>query len=143
MSAVSVEASPASSLEAGPGASPRAALQQLRVRPIPFPVAKELVVREHYLNSLPGGTQLAHGVFDGAHLVGVLTLGVGPFNMRSLVEGATSDDCLALTRFWLADELPQNSPSRVLGVVLRALKRGIINDQKYVGQVLDCSEDKS
>ena len=58
-SAVSVEASTASVLEAGPGASPRAALQQLQLRPIPFRVAKELVVREHYLHSLPGGTRLA------------------------------------------------------------------------------------
>jgi hypothetical protein len=33
------------------------------------------------------------------------------------------DDCAALTRLWLHDDLQKNSESRVLGVVLRHLKR--------------------
>jgi hypothetical protein len=52
-----------------------------------------------------------------------VTLGVGPLNAFSLIDGATSDDCLTLTRLWLSDSLPQNSESRFLGVVLRSLKR--------------------
>ena len=55
--------------------------------------------------------------------MGVVTLGVGPFNVPSLVEGATADDCLALTRLWLSDDLPKNSESRVLGVITRALTK--------------------
>ncbi|MBI4235867.1 MAG: hypothetical protein HY688_00730 [Chloroflexi bacterium] len=39
------------------------------------------------------------------------------------MEGARPEDCLTLTRLWLADELPSNSESRALGVVLRALRR--------------------
>jgi hypothetical protein len=86
-------------------------------------MARRLLEREHYLHSLPGGTRLAFGVFLGCRLLGALTLGVGPLNAYSLVEGATPDDCLTLARLWLSDELPQNSESRFLGVVLRGLKR--------------------
>ena len=66
---------------------------------------------------------MAIGAFIGSRLMGALTLGVGPLNAHSLVEGATLDDCLTLTRFWLSDELPRNSESRYIGIVLRSLKR--------------------
>jgi hypothetical protein len=55
--------------------------------------------------------------------MGALTLGVGPLNAHSLVEGAAPDDCLVLTRLWLSDELPKNSESRFIGVVLRSLRK--------------------
>ena len=63
------------------------------------------------------------GVFVGRSLKGALTLGVGPKLGHRLVEGAKADECATLTRLWLSDELPLNSESRVIGVVLRALKR--------------------
>ncbi len=122
-SAVSVEASTVPFRGTGPGASPRAALQRLQVKPIPFRVVKPLLVRHHYLHSMPGGTQLAFGVFEGKLLVGALTLGVGPKHAYRLVEGARPDACITLTRFWLSDELPANAASRVMGVVMRALRR--------------------
>jgi hypothetical protein len=90
---------------------------------MPILLAKKLVERHHYLHSLPGGTRLAIGVFAGTRLMGAMTLGVGPLNAYSLVDGATPDDCLTLTRLWLSDELPRNSESRFIGVVLRSLKR--------------------
>jgi hypothetical protein len=86
-------------------------------------MARRLLEREHYLHSLSGGTKLAFGVLVGGSLLGALTLGAGPANAYSLVEWATPDDCLTLTRFWLSDRLPRNSESRFLGVVLRSLKR--------------------
>jgi hypothetical protein len=52
-----------------------------------------------------------------------MTLGVGPLNAYSLVDGASPDDCLTLTRLWLSDELPKNSESRFIGVVLRSLRK--------------------
>ena len=104
------------------GSIPSAALQSLCVRPIPFLVAKELLVREHYLQSFPGGTHLSFGVFCGKRLMGALTLGAGPAQAYALVDGAKPADCLVLTRLWLSDELPANSESRVLGIVLRALR---------------------
>ena len=73
---------------AGSGASPTPALQSLRVSPVPLKIAKKMIVQHHYLHSLPGGTQMAFGVFIGARLLGAITLGVGSFNASSLVENA-------------------------------------------------------
>ena len=111
-------------LQAGDGgANPTLALHSLRVQPVPMLVARRLLERVHYLHSLPGGTCLAFGAFLGPCLLGALTLGVGPKMAHCLVDGASPDDCLTLTRLWLSDELPQNCESRFLGIALRALKR--------------------
>jgi hypothetical protein len=123
MSAGGVAAARPEDPRAGGGATPTPALHSFQVQPIPILMARRLLEREHYLHSLPGGTKLSFGVFLGSRLVGALTLGVGPLNAFSLIDGATSDDCLTLTRLWLSDSLPQNSESRFLGVVLRSLKR--------------------
>jgi len=93
------------------------------MQPIPFVAARQIVVRHHYLHSLPGGTKLAFGAFVEGKLLGAITFGVGPYNAFSLVEGTCSDDCLTLTRLWLSEELPQNSESRVISVCLRYLKK--------------------
>ncbi len=66
---------------------------------------------------------MAFGVFDAERLMGVATLGVGPTNAFRLVEGAVGNDCLTLSRMWLEDELPKNSESRVLGMIIRSLAR--------------------
>src|SRR5208283_2113355 len=98
-------------------------VRDLNVRPIPQAAAKMLLVQNHYLHSFPGGTKLSFGIFYQSFLMGAITLGVGPFNVYSLVEGARPEDCLTLTRLWLSDELPGNSESYVIGMVLRALKQ--------------------
>ena len=54
--------------------------------------------------------------------MGAMTLGCGPAQVYCLVEGATNTDCTTLTRLWLSDELPANSESRVIGIVLRSLR---------------------
>jgi hypothetical protein len=123
MSAGSVTAARAESLQAGGGATPTPALQSLVVRPISFVLARRLLEREHYLHSYPGGTKLAFGAFVESRLLGAATLGVGAKNAHLLVDGASPDDCLTLTRLWLSDELPKNSESRFIGVVLRSLKK--------------------
>lgn len=105
------------------GAIPTSTLHDLQVSPIPFRVAKTMLVNSHYLHSLPGGTQLAFGVFLGSRLMGALTIGCGPSLAYRLIDGASIDDCAVLTRLWLSDELPPNSESRVIGITLRALRR--------------------
>jgi hypothetical protein len=90
---------------------------------VAFAIARRLLEREHYLHSYPGGTKLAFGAFLGPRLMGDLTLGVGPINAHLLLDDATPDDCLTLTRLWLSDELPKNSESRFIGVVLRSLRK--------------------
>lgn len=107
----------------GAGSNPSSALHHLLVQPIPLITAKKLIEARHYLHSLPGGTKLSFGVFLDTSLMGALTLGVGPANSHCLVQTATREDCLTLTRLWLDDKLPTNSESRVIGVVIRALRR--------------------
>ena len=137
-SAAGVEASTASALEAGPGASPRAALQDMMVACIAIRIAKELIVLNHYLHTLPGGTAMAFGVLLGGRLLGALTLGAGPTNAYRLVEGASPRHCIALTRLWLSEELPPNAESRVIGIVLRNLARH--TDLKFVVSYADPSQ---
>ena len=103
--------------------NPESNLKSLCVQPVPFLVAKSLVVRYHYLRSIPGGTQLTLGVFLEKRLMGVIVFGAGPQNSYRLVAGARPQDCLTLTRLWLSDELPGNSESRVLGITLKALRK--------------------
>ena len=98
-------------------------LKDLRLIPISLVVAKRLLVPNHYSHSLPGGTKLSFGVMLDACLLGVLTFGVGPYLGYKLVEGATPDEDITLTRLWLSDQLPPNSESKVLGITLRSLKR--------------------
>jgi hypothetical protein len=105
------------------GVTGSTALQSLKVQPIPFGVAKMVLKKQHYLHSLPGGTQLTLGVFLNQHLMGAIALGAGPAQGYSLVQGATTADCLTLTRLWLSDDLPANAESRVIGICLKALKR--------------------
>jgi len=123
MSADSVGVARPENHRARGGSTPTSALHQLTVRPVPFRIAKAVLVRNHYLKSMPGGTQLALGVFKGLRLMGAATVGYGPSQICRLVEGAVPSDCATLTRLWLSDELPANSESRVIGITLRALRR--------------------
>ena len=99
------------------------ALHDLRLIPISRVAAKILIVRNHYSHSLPGGTKMSFGTILNSRLLGVMTFGVGPFYGYKLVDGATPDDVVTLTRLWLSDELPKNCESKVMGIALRSLKR--------------------
>ena len=123
MSAGSVMVSTVPVQETRAGSIPCSALQSIKVQPIPFVAAKNILVKNHYLHSLPGGTQLAFGTYIEKRLLGAITFGAGPANASRLVAGATARDCTTLTRLWLSPELPKNSESRIIGVSLRALKR--------------------
>ena len=121
--AVSVEAAQSANQQARGGANPTTALHSLRVAPIPFAIASQIVIKNHYLHTMPGGTTFCFGIFLTGRLLGALTLGSGPAMAYRIVEGAKARDCATLTRLWLSDELPQNSESKVISVVLRALRR--------------------
>ena len=90
---------------------------------MPVMVARKIIIKNHYLHSLPGCTKLCFGVFSENRLMGAITFGSGPANAFRLVEGVAIDECLTLTRLWLSNELPPNSESRAIAVSLRYLKR--------------------
>lgn len=95
----------------------------LQVMPVPSTVARILCERGHYLHSFPAGTRVCLGVFTATGLDGVVVLGVGPRFAHRLVTGATPGDGLTLTRLWLADALPHNSESYVIGQTVRWLRQ--------------------
>lgn len=110
----------------------------LRVVPLSHRLAKQIVERHHYLHTMPGGTELCFGVIAGGGLKGAITFGAGPANAYRLVRDARPEDCLTLSRFWLKDELPRNSESRVIGMTLRILRRS--TDVKFVITYADPAE---
>lgn len=103
--------------------SPALHPRDLQVRLVPHSVAAALLVREHYLHAMCAGARLSLGVFAGERLAGVVALNAGPVGGPRLVDGAGTRDCLSLARLWLADDLPRNSESRVLALVVRTLRR--------------------
>jgi len=123
VSAANVLVGMVSSHESVRGLTPKSVLHEMSLEPIPLVVAKKIIVQNHYLHSLPGGTMLCFGVLLHGKLLGALALGAGSFSAHSLVAGAKRDDCISLTRLWLSDELPHNAESRVIGIVLRSLRR--------------------
>ena len=123
MSADNVMVSMAPIPEARAGSNPSSALHALQLIPISHIEARNLLVPNHYLHSLPGGTKLSLGIFLNSRLLGALTFGVGPYLGYKIVDDASPDDVVTLTRLWLYDELPSNSESKVLGIALRSLKR--------------------
>ena len=63
MSAGGVTAARLAIQRARGGVTPTPALQSIHVRPIPAKIAKEIIVKNHYLHSVPGGNQMTFGVF--------------------------------------------------------------------------------
>jgi hypothetical protein len=90
----------------GAGSNPSPALHTIQLIPISHAEARNLIVPNHYLHSLPGGTKLSLGIFLNTRLLGALTLGVGPYLGYKIINGACPDDVVTLTRLWLSDELP-------------------------------------
>jgi hypothetical protein len=115
---------------AGCGSSPTAAIQtysprNLFVRPVSPVTARTLCQKYHYLKSYPGGSMLNLGIFTGDRLLGVAVLGAGPANAYRLFSGASREEVICLTRFWLDDRLEPRSESRVLGVIIRSLRKNL------------------
>ena len=99
--------------------------RDLLVRPINAVTARTLCQKHHYLRSYPGGSILNFGIFAGDMLLGVAVLGAGPANGYRLFSGASREEVLCLTRFWLDDRLGRNSESRTLAVIIRSLRRNL------------------
>ncbi len=105
------------------GRPSRSILKRIRVeRATPF-VVRPLMVEHHYLRSMPAAPRRCYSIFlDGALLGGVVFTS-GARNGHRLLTAARPDDVATLARLWLSDDLPPNSESRVLGIVLRDLRR--------------------
>lgn len=102
---------------------PRSTLKALRVSPCAAAVVGPLIEERHYLRSMPAVVCACFAVWLEDELVGGVVLAGGARQAHRLLQGAQPHHVVTLARLWLADELPANSESRVLGIVLRQLIR--------------------
>jgi hypothetical protein len=82
---------------------------------------------KHYLHSMPAVVRLCFAVYFDNRLTGGVVFTQGGRHAHHLLQGASPGQVVTLARLWLADELPANSESRVLGIVTRKL----IADGRY------------
>lgn len=103
---------------------PRAPLPKtLVVRPVLPDAVRTLIIERHYLHSMPAAAWRCFGVYAGGVLAGAVVFTAGARNGHRSLIGAKPQQVATLARLWLADELPKNAESRVIGVVLRMLRR--------------------
>src|SRR5207302_209836 len=101
----------------------RSILKRIEVRAVPLAAVAPLIEREHYLRSAPAAASLAFGIYVGKRLEGAAILTNGARNVHRVLAAAESEDVVTLSRLWLSERLPKNSESRVLGVIVRLLRR--------------------
>lgn len=72
---------------------------------------------------MPAAARRCFGVYLGNELCGAVVFTSGARQAHRLLAAARPQEVVTLARLWLSDTLPRNSESRVLGVVLRELRR--------------------
>ncbi len=105
------------------GRPSRSILKQLHVQRVTPSEVRPLMVDHHYLHSMPAAPRRCYGVFLDGTLLGGVVFTSGARNGHRLLRAAAPQDVATLARLWLSDALPANSESRVLGIVLRHLRR--------------------
>jgi len=98
-------------------------VKSLVVREVPLRAIRGLIEREHYSRSCPPVASRAFGVFVRDRLEGAVVISNGSAHARALLLAGRPDDVATLSRLWLSDDLPKNAESRVLGIVVRTLRR--------------------
>jgi hypothetical protein len=101
----------------------RSIVKALVVREVSLPVVRGLVEREHYTRSCPAVATHAFAVELDDRLDGAAVLTTGAVRAHKILAAATREDVVTLSRLWLSDRLPKNAESRVLGVIVRKLRR--------------------
>ena len=102
---------------------PRSLTKSLIVRPVAPSAIRHLIVDHHYLHSMPAATWRCFGVFVGDVLSGAVLFTAGPRHGHRLLVGARPQQVAVLARLWLHDDLPKNAESRVIGIVMRQVRR--------------------
>ena len=99
-------------------------MNDLLVANVDHRVLRALIARNHYSGTCSRIT-VGYGVWYKGRLSGgiVFSAGVGRF-ANTYCPICAPTEIIELTRLWLADHLPKNSESRVIGIALRALRRG-------------------
>jgi hypothetical protein len=105
------------------GRPSRSILKRLHVAPVLPSIVRPLMEKHHYLHSMPAAPRRCYGVVLNGDLLGGVVFTSGARHGHRLLSAASPQDVATLARLWLSDDLPANSESRVLGIVLRDLRR--------------------
>lgn len=105
------------------GRPSRSILKQLHVERVAPSVVRPLMIEHHYLHSMPAASRRCYAISLDGMLRGGAVFTSGARNGHRLLAAARPADVVTLARLWLSDDLPANSESRVLGIVLRDLRR--------------------
>lgn len=98
-------------------------VKDIEVRPVAPAVVAEMMNTRHYLKSMPRAPVRCYGVYAADDLLGGAVFTAGGRNCYRVLTGAKPSDVITLARLWLDDRLPQHSETRVIGIILRDLKR--------------------
>lgn len=101
-------------------------LPGVTVRPIKTHYAKQMVIRNHYMQTFPNGVYVSFGVFYEKRCLGVLSFGYAASTGQKIKKhtGLTlkKNQYLEMMRMWISDDLGHNVESYVLGLVMKQLK---------------------
>jgi len=98
-------------------------VKSLTVRAVSPGTIRHIIVERHYLHAMPAACWRCFGIYAGDQLKGAAVFTAGPRNGFRVLHGAAPQHVAVLARLWLADDLPKNSESRVIGILLRHAKR--------------------
>lgn len=113
------------------------------IRPIENSIAQDVVVKNHYLHR-KAPCSFAFGLFEKAtdNLMGVVMYGTpSSSSLRKGICGPEEkDNVIELTRLWVADEVPKNGESFLIGNTIPLVKKEIIvsyadTSKNHVGYV--------
>lgn len=102
---------------------PRSSVKALIVRPVTPGAIRPLIIEHHYLHNMPAVCWRAFGVYADGELAGAVVFTPGPRQGFRVLGAGRPQQVATLARLWLRDDLPKNAESRILGVVLRDLRR--------------------
>lgn len=102
---------------------PRSIPKALVVEPVMPSAVRGIITEFHYLHSMPAASRRCYGVFHDSILAGAVVFTAGARRGHNILAAARPQEVATLARLWLTDELPKNAESRVIGAVLRHLRR--------------------
>jgi hypothetical protein len=111
--------------------SPGSILKALRVSAVSVSVVASILEEQHYLHRVPAGLRECFAVYLDDEIHGAIVIASGGRQSHRVVEAVGADRIATLARLWLSDALPTNAESRVLGIILRQLRR----EKRYVAVV--------
>jgi hypothetical protein len=96
----------------------------MELREIPRNIGNEYIKIYHYTHKVCTGTKWTLGVIINGEIKGIIQLGTGvqPKATQRWVKGTNMGEWVELNRNWLADDLPHNSESKVMGLMFQWLR---------------------